>query len=97
MDFRWWPALLAVFFLVGAVWVPRTETTVFTSTGIRTRRWGLRERTIAWAEVAEVQEGDRWSDGARLVLRDGEEIKVPHVPRSALPALRERLSGAGQW
>ena len=96
VDFRWWRALFGVLLLVAAVWVPRAETSVFTATGARVRRYGLRWRTIPWAEVEQVREVDRWSDGARLVLRTGEVIKLPYVPRSALPALRERLTEAGQ-
>ena len=56
-------ALLAGLLLAAAVWVPRAETSVFaataTATGARVRRYGLRWRAIAWAEVAEVREAGR--------------------------------------
>ena len=91
-DRDWWRFLMVAVFLLGAILVPRSEASEFTTAGVRLRKWGLRWRHVPQSEIAEIREKDRWEDGVRLVLRSGKVIVVRHVPRKQLPVVQRILN-----
>lgn len=66
------------------------EQSAFTEKSAKVRAWNLRWRTYPWSTVSDIRDHDgTWMHYVKLILHDGRIVKVGHIPRKALPALRE--------
>jgi hypothetical protein len=72
--------VLALFILGGG---DRTRVDV---TGLHPRRWYVRRPSVAWAQVAEVDDGIDYNRGGRFIRRFAIDVKLVDGRRVRLPA-----------